>query len=518
MTLQITYATMSADNEEMNTAYEEAVERVRGSLGRQHGVIVDGQERSDRPMHDERSPVDSEILVGSFAQGTVGDVDDAVAAAKAFQPEWEAWGWERRRDLMLRAADIMEERVYDLAAMMSFEVGKTRLETLGDVAETIEFFRYYARQITEHEGFVTPLSSLGTELNRSVLRPWGVWVVISPFNFPMALAAGPSIGALITGNTVVLKPSNQGALMALEFYRVMSDAGLPSSALHVLTGSGSEIGDYLTHHESVDGITFTGSYEVGMGLYRTANESRPKPVIAEMGGKNPVIVTASADLDLAAEGVMRGAFGASGQKCSATSRVYVDASVYEEFVDRLVRETDAFEVGDPTTRGVFMGPVIDRGAVARYQKAVEEVQSSEGTILTGGRVLSEGDMARGNYVQPTVATAPLDSWVWEEELFLPFVTVAPVDSFEEALRLSNDTIFGLTAGLFSNDEDEIQQWFSGIEAGVTYVNRSAGATTGAWPDIQSFGGWKSSGTSGSGGGGPWYLRQYMREQSQTLIR
>lgn len=255
-----------------------------------------------------------------------------------------------------------------------------------------------------------------------------------------------------------------------------------------------------------------------MSLYRTANSQRPKPVIAEMGGKNPVVVTASADLEIAAEGVMRGAFGASGQKCSATSRVFVEETVYDEFVSRLVDKTEALTVGDPTGQGVFMGPVIDDGAVARYQRAVVGTLDSEGTVLTGGEVLKDGDLERGNYVRPTVVTAPLDAWIWEEELFLPFVAVAPVPSFEEGLRLSNDTIFGLTAGLFSNDEDEIDRWFAGIEAGVTYVNRAAGATTGAWPDIQSFGGWKSSGTSGSGGGGPWYLRQYLREQSQTRFK
>ncbi len=518
MTVQITYATMSADNAELNNAYEKALSQVRSSLGKTLGVFVNGEERLDRPFYEEFSPVDSSLLVARYAQATTSDVDDALSAANTFQPEWEAWDWQDRRDLMLLAADIMEERVYEISAAMSFEVGKTRLETLGDVAETVEFLRYYARQITEHDGFVTPLKSLGGEVNRSVLRPWGVWVVISPFNFPMALAAGPSIGALLTGNTVVLKPSNQGALMAHEFYRVMRDAGLPAGALHLVTGRGSEIGDYLTHHDLVDGITFTGSYEVGMGLYRTANAARPKPVIAEMGGKNPVVVAASADIEMAAEGVARGAFGASGQKCSATSRVFVESSVYDEFVSRLVEKTEALTVGDPTEQGVFMGPVIDRGAVARFQRAVSEVVESGGTVLSGGNVVEEGDLARGNFVRPTVVTAPLSSWVWEEELFVPFVAVTPVDSFEDGLKHSNDTVFGLTAGLFSNDEEEIERWFAGIEAGVTYVNRAAGATTGAWPDIQSFGGWKSSGTSGSGGGGPWYLRQYLREQSQTVFR
>ena len=518
MSMKITYATMSADNEEMNRAYETALETVKPRLGQEHGVIVAGEERRDREMYQEISPIDSEIVVGVYAQATSRDVDDAVAAAKTFAPEWEAWGWERRRDLMLKAADLIDSEMFELAALMSYEIGKNRLEALGDVAETAEFLRYYSRQITEHNGFVTPLSSHGpNDINTSVLRPFGVWAVISPFNFPMALAAGPSIGALITGNTVVVKPSNQGALMALEFHRVMTGAGLPGQALHIVTGS-DDIGDYLAHHDDVDGLTFTGSYPVGMYLYRTVNEKRPKPVACEMGGKNPVIVSDSADLDLAAQGIARGAFGLSGQKCSATSRVYAHEAIYDDLVEKLAQATSRLRVGNPLEQGTFMGPVIDQAAVDRFQKAVDEVKGSGGEIHAGGHVITDGELGKGFFVEPTVATAPLDSWVWTDELFMPFVTVAKVSSFEEGLARSNDTEFGLTAGLFSGDEAEIEKWFNGIEAGVTYVNRAAGATTGAWPDINPFGGWKGSGTSGTGGGGPWYLRQYLHEQSRTLIK
>jgi 1-pyrroline-5-carboxylate dehydrogenase len=518
MAVKITYATMSADNEELNSSYEGAVESVKSRLGQDHGVLVNGEERKERLTFEEVSPIDSGVVIGRYAQATKGDVDDAVAAARDFAPEWEGWGWERRRDLMLRAADLMDAELFELGALLSWEIGKNRLEALGDVAETVEFLRYYSRQITDHDGFVTPLSSHGpNDVNTSVLRPFGVWAVISPFNFPMALAAGPSIGALITGNTVVIKPSNQGALMALEFHRIMMRAGLPKEALHVVTG-GDEIGDYLAHHEGIDGLTFTGSHPVGMYLYRTVNERRPKPVACEMGGKNPVIVTDTADLDVAAQGIMRGAFGLSGQKCSATSRVFVHEDVYDELVEKLVEATSRITVGNPLDQKTFMGPVIDRGAVERFEKAVEEVTSSGGRVYTGGHVLSEGDFAKGNYVEPTVATAPLDSWVWSEELFMPFVTVTKIGSLDEGIRLSNDTQFGLTAGLFTGDEAEIEQWFDRIEAGVTYVNRAAGATTGAWPDINPFGGWKGSGTSGTGGGGPWYLRQYLHEQSRTLIK
>ncbi|MCA1735302.1 MAG: aldehyde dehydrogenase family protein, partial [Actinobacteria bacterium] len=347
---------------------------------------------------------------------------------------------------------------------------------------------------------------------------YGVWAVIAPFNFPMALAGGPSIAALLAGNVVVLKPSNAGALTGLEFARVMFEAGVPPGVMQVLTGSGRKVGSTLVNHPDVAGITFTGSYDVGMGIYKGFASEYPKPAVCEMGGKNPVIVTASADLDLAAEGVMRGAFGFSGQKCSATSRVYVEQPAYDAFVDRLVEKAHEVKVGNPIENGVFMGPVIDQSAVERFQKAVAEAKDSGGEVLAGGDVITDGELGRGNFVEPTVVTAPESSWLWDTELFIPFVSVMPVDSLDEAITRANDTEFGLTAGLFAGSDEEIDEFFDRIEAGVTYVNRQAGATTGAWPDVQSFGGWKASGTSGTGGGGPYYLRQYMREQSRTRVR
>jgi 1-pyrroline-5-carboxylate dehydrogenase len=518
MPAKITYATMSADNQEMNDAYDRAVSSVAESLGRTHGVIVAGEERSDRELYEERSPIDKTVLIGRYAQATHQDIDDAVATARTFAPEWDAWGWERRRDLMLRAADLMEDQTVEIGALMSHEIGKNRLEALGEVAEMVEFLRYYSRQVTEHGGFVTPLSSLSeTEFNSSVLRPYGVWAVISPFNFPLALSGGPAVGALITGNTVVIKPSNTGALMAFEFHRVMEEAGLPPAALSVVSG-GDDAGDYLAHHPGIGGLTFTGSHAVGMSLYRSVGREGAKPVSAEMGGKNPAIVTDKADLDEATTGVIRGAFGLSGQKCSATSRVYVHEAVYDEFVGRLVEAAGNVPMGNPLELPTVVGPVIDDAAVSRFEKAVAEVESSGGEVLAGGHVRTDGEFGAGHYVEPTVVTAPETSWIWTEELFVPLVAVTPVASLDEAIDKANNTVFGLTAGLFSRDEAEIQTWWSRIEAGVTYVNRAAGATTGAWPDIQSFGGWKGSGTSGAGGGGPWYLRQFLREQSRTIVR
>lgn len=517
MAIKITYATMSADNEELQSAYDEGIEWARERMGGDHPFFVNGEERFTDDRYEERSPIDTDIVVGRYSLAGADDVDDAVAAARAFQPEWEALGWERRCELLERAGDLLEERMFQVAALLAFEVGKSRLEALGDVAETVEFFRYHPSQMRANDGFVRPLGQLSDrEKNSSVMRPHGVWGVISPFNFPAALAAGPTVAALATGNTVVLKPSVTGSLIALELYRVLRDAGIPAGAIHLLTGRGSVAGDALVRHPDVSGFTFTGSYEVGMSIFRTFSGAIPKPVIAEMGGKNPCIVTASADIEAAAEGVLRGAFGYQGQKCSATSRVYVEEPAYDRFVAALVDKTAGLKLGDPIDRDVFVGPVIDAGAVERFQSAVAEIDDAGGTILAGGQVVTDGDLARGFFVQPTVATAPLDSWVWARELFMPFVMVAPVSSLDEAIDLANDTEYGLTAGVFAGTQTEIDRFFDRIQAGTTYANRRAGATTGAWPGIQSFGGWKGSGTTGTGFS-PYYVRQYLKEQSRTVV-
>jgi len=253
-----------------------------------------------------------------------------------------------------------------------------------------------------------------------------------------------------------------------------------------------------------------------MGIYKGFAKDFPKPVICEMGGKNPTIVTANADLDKATDGVVRSAFGFGGQKCSANSRVYVHRSVFDEFVKQLKDKTEKVKIGDPLDRDVYLGPVIDESAVSTFEEASNEAKKN-GTVITGGERLTDGEFSKGTFVEPTVAEVPLDSWIWKKELFVPFVSVAPYDDFDEAIRLANDTEYGLTAGFYSEDRDEIDRWLNSIEAGVVYVNRRAGATTGAWPGVQPFGGWKGSGTSGKAGGGPYYVQQYLREQSRTVI-
>lgn len=515
---RITYATMSADNEELHTAYEQGIQTARSWLGQKHPFYVNGTARQGEAWDEERSPIDTDILIGSFARAGLQDVKDAVAAAKDFSSEWSTLLWQERVKIMRRVADRISDRVFELAALMAVEVGKSRLEALGDVEETADLIRYYCKSMEDNDGFEIRMDRLSEkEDNRSVLRPHGVWAVVSPFNFPMALAGGPAGGALVAGNTVVLKPSHQGYFTAHKLYEAMRDGGVPAGAFQLITGPGSTVGTALTEHPDVDGITFTGSYEVGMRIYRNFAKAYPKPAICEMGGKNPAIVTAKGDVEKAAEGVMRSAFGYSGQKCSACSRVYVERPVYDRFIHRLLAKASKLKVGDPLERQVYTGPVINARAVEVFEKAVEDVQAAGGRVLLGGKRILEGDLRRGNFVQPTVVEAPLGNRVWTEELFVPFVAVAPVDSLDAAIRLANDTAYGLTAGLFSEDRAEIDTFLNEIQAGVVYVNRKAGATTGAWPGMQPFGGWKGSGTTGKAGGGLYYVQQYLREQSRAIV-
>ena len=517
--LKITYATLSADNEELQSSFDAAVERARGALGATYPMIIGGEERGAAETFDDRSPIDTDIVVARFPVGSREDMRDAIEAARAAYPAWRDTPWRDRLAILRRAADLISERQFDYAALMALEVGKNRLEALGDVEETADLLRYYGDEFEKADGFVKPLGSLSPiERTRSILRPYGVFGVISPFNFPMALAGGPAGGALIAGNTVVLKPSSDAPLMAWKFGEALRDAGLPAGVFNLVTGPGETVGAELQENPGVDGMVFTGSYDVGMKLYRSFTKDYPRPIITEMGGKNPAIVTRNADLDEAAEGVMRSAFGYDGQKCSANSRVYVEKPVAREFVDRLVARTRDITVGDPTHREIWMGPVINQPALDTFKGAVDEAIAAGGTIEVGGDVLHDADTQRGFYPTPTVVTGlPLDHRLFRDELFVPFLVIGEVDSLDQALEESNASEYGLTAGMFSHDDREVRRFLDTIQAGVVYVNRRAGATTGAWPGIQSFGGWKGSGSSGKSGLGPYYVQQFLREQSQTVI-
>jgi 1-pyrroline-5-carboxylate dehydrogenase len=276
----------------------------------------------------------------------------------------------------------------------------------------------------------------------------------------------------------------------------------------------------LAENAGIDGIVFTGSKEVGMSLIRTnATRLLPRPLVIEMGGKNPALVMRSADLDKASDGVMRSAFGAQGQKCSACSRVYVDRTVRSQFVDQLVEKTKKIKIGNPLERDVWMGPVINEAAVRTFEQAVQRAVADGGKALVGGKRLTSEPFNHGYFVEPTIIDGlPAGHPLFEEELFVPITLIADVLTLDEAIELANRSEYGLTAGIFSEDDHEIAKFFDRIEAGVTYANRRAGATTGAWPGINSFGGWKGSGSTGRGTGGPYYLQQFLREQSRVRIR
>ena len=516
---RVTYATLSADNEELHTAYEAGLRLATSWLGSTISGYVSGKPLTSGPLFTLTSPGDASLTLCRVHTATQADIEDAVSAAAAAAQRWARTRWQDRVAVLRTAADLISERSNELAALMSLEVGKNRLEALGDVEEAADLIRYYCQQVADSDGFTAPMGSLtDRERNVSVLRPYGVWAVISPFNFPMALAAGPAGAALAAGNTVVLKPSPQGSFTAVRLYECFRDAGLDPEVLQLVPG-GDETGAALLAHPGVDGVTFTGSYAVGMSIYRQfASAAYPKPVICEMGGKNPAIVSALADLDTAAAGVARSAFGFSGQKCSACSRVYVQRPVYESFVAKLAERAGSLMVGDPTSRDAFLGPVISAESVTRFERAVEHARA-HGEVVTGGAVLrGAGALPDGYYLAPTVVTGlAADDWIFRDELFVPIVAVAPYDTLDEALALANDTDLGLTAGFFSADPGEIEKFLDEIEAGVVYVNRAAGATTGAWPGVQPFGGWKGSGSAGNAGGGLYYVQHYLREQSRTVV-
>jgi 1-pyrroline-5-carboxylate dehydrogenase len=519
---KITYATMTADRmEDLHRELDRAIEQVRSAFGKSYPLMIGGRDVRAVAEFDDRSPIDTRILLGTFQQGGRDHARAAIAAAKAAFPAWSARPWRDRVALLKKVADGIRARRWELSALMGYEAGKNRLECVGDVEESADLIEYYCVQIEQHDGFQTRLGTLGpNEENASVLRPYGVWAVISPFNFPLALAAGPAGGALVAGNTVVFKPASVTPLLGYALYEVMAAAGIPPGVFNYLTGSGSTAGQALIDDPDVDGIVFTGSKDVGMRLIRdNATRTVPRPLIIEMGGKNPALIMRTADLDKATDGVMRSAFGAQGQKCSACSRVYVSRQVRDEFVRLLIEKTKQIKIGNPLERDVYLGPVINEEAVNTYERAVNQAKHDGGTILTGGRRLTDGELAHGYFVEPTIIDAlPLDHPLFSEELFVPITLIGDVTTLDEAIELANRTEYGLTAGIFSEDDREIDQFFERIQAGVTYANRRAGATTGAWPGINSFGGWKASGSTGRGTGGPYYVQQFMREQSRVRIK
>jgi 1-pyrroline-5-carboxylate dehydrogenase len=515
---KITYTSLSAD-ESVHRDFENALKRAMDDLGKRHPLKINGNNvYANREFH-VHSPIDTSLYIGTFQEGEEIHTETAIAAAKSAFSSWNEYGWERRARIMRRTADLLEERIFSLAALVTMEVGKIRSESIAEISEAIDMLRYHVDVYEQNHGFVLPMrpdpEGGGT---RSVMRPRGVWAVISPFNFPVSLAAGMISAALLTGNTVVMKPTSKAPLSGLSLYQAFVDGGVSAQTLQFLTGPGEPFGSRVVRHPDIAGIAFTGSRDAGMWLYRNFSQEQryPKPLIAEMGSKNPTIVTLHADLEKAVEGVTRSAFGYGGQKCSATSRIYVQASVADAFVTRLLQRVEEIEIGDPRKREVFMGPLIDEHACDTFKVSVESCKKDGGKILCGGKILSGKDYLSDFYVEPTVVTnLPSDHPLISKELFVPFLIIEKFDHLQDALTHSNATEYGLTAGIFTENAEEMEYFFNHIQSGVCYTNRERGATTGAWPGSQAFGGWKGSGSTGKGIGGLYYLLSYMREQAQT---
>lgn len=517
---KITYTTLFAD-ESIHPRYEEAVKKLSRSLGKHYKMHI-GEESLDSKDGEfaVRSPIDTSLVVGHFPLGTKKHAKAAVDAASDAFAEWSATSWKHRTKVLLKTAEVMDERKFEIAAAITYEVGKIRTEALAEVWEAIDAIKVFVSSMEENDGYIRKMGPGGPgEDCRMVMKPYGVWPVISPFNFPFMLANGMASGALITGNTVILKPTSAAPLTGLMLYNAYRDGGVPAGAVNFVTGPGANFEKQFTHDRRVAGLAFTGSMSVGLRLFHEFQRSQPciKPVVMELGSKNPVIITARADLEKAVEGVVRAAFGYSGQKCSAASRVYVDRTVRKRFLAALKERVSKVQITDPRAKDAFMGPVINEAAVETFVDAVKSAEK-KGKIFYGGNVLKRGLYRKGFYVEPTVVTdLPRRHRLFKEELFVPFIVVDDFKSLDEALHKANDTEYGLTAGIFSEDPAEVKKFLNTIQFGVVYANRRGGATTGAWPGGQTFVGWNASGATGKGVGGPNYLLSYLREQSQTVV-
>ena len=518
---KVTYTTLFAD-ESLNPRFEAALKRFEPRLGRSHPMYIGGKEVwSEAGEFEHRSPIDTSIVVGRFQVGTREHAKQAVDAAKEGFEAWSSKPWQERVRAFDRYTRLLDARKFDIAVAITYEVGKNRLEALAECFEAIDAAKYYTAVMRKENGYTTRMGPGGAgEHNVTICKPHGVWPVISPFNFPFMLANGMALGALMTGNSVILKPTSEAPLTGLMLYQLYLDSGVPAGAVNYVTGPGGNFEDEFVSNPDVAGIAFTGSKNVGMRLFRRfhTEQAYPKPILLEMGSKNPTIVTAKADIDKAVEGTVRAAFGYGGQKCSATSRVYVQNQVKEKFLAALKERVAKIPVGDPRVRDTFMGPLINEKAVETFASSVSVAKEAGARLVAGGSVLKEGMMRNGYYVSPTiVADLPEDHSLVKQELFVPFIVVNGCDSVEDAHERANATEYALPAGNFSNDRREVRKFFDGIKFGVTYANRSGGSTTGAWPGAQSFTGWKASGVTGRGVGSPYYLLNFLRDQSQTTV-
>ncbi len=484
-------------------AMRAAIEKVKGELGQEYPLVIGGERLKTDGKIDSINPANRTQIVGRFNKATKELAIRAVETASKTFESWKNVPAEERAQLLFRVAELMRARKHELSAWMIHEVAKTWPEADGDTAEAIDFLEFYARDML-HYGAPQPLTKLEGEENRLEYIPLGVGAVIPPWNFPLAIMAGMTAAAIVTGNTVVLKPSSDAPTIAFKFFELLEEAGMPAGVVNFMTGSGAEVGDVIVDHPQTRFVAFTGSKEVGLRINERAAKVHDgqiwiKRVVAEMGGKDAIIVADDANLDEAATGVVQAAFGYQGQKCSACSRAIIDARVYDPMIEKIAERTAKIKVGDPADTATTMSAVINEKAFKSINSYVEKGKAEGGRVVAGGG--SDGE--QGFFIEPTViADVKAGSTIEQEEIFGPVLAVIKANDYDDALRIANDTQFGLTGAVYSTDEAKIERARREFHVGNLYFNRKC---TGALVGVHPFGGFNMSGTDSKAGGHDYLL-------------
>jgi 1-pyrroline-5-carboxylate dehydrogenase len=494
---------------ENKAAMEAALKKVAAEFGKEYPMYIGGEKVYTTEKMASTNPSHPSQVIGVFQAGSKEHADKAVEAAwKAFET-WKKVPAEERAECLFRAARIVRERKFEISAWICYEVGKSWAEADGDTAETIDFLEYYGREMLRLTG-PQPVTPMKGEKNFMVYIPLGVGAAIPPWNFPAAIATGMTAAALVTGNTVVLKPSEEASVVAAKMVEILYEAGIPKGALNLVTGAGEIAGDALVKNPKTRFITFTGSKEVGLIISEAAGKKVPgqiwiKRTVLEMGGKDATIVDDEADVDAAVEGVAQAAFGYQGQKCSACSRAIVSEKVYDSFVQKMVERAKKVTVGPSEDPNNYMGPVASKTALETVLGYID-VGKKEGRVLVGGD-RGPGD---GYFVQATViADVDPKARIAQEEIFGPVLAVIKARDFDHALEIANGTEFGLTGGVYSKNPQKLEKARDNFYVGNLYLNRKCtGAMVGAHP----FGGFNMSGTD-SKTGGPDYLLLFLQGKS-----
>ncbi len=487
-------------------AFAEALERVERESGREWPLVIGGERVTTGSWIVSQNPSSKEQVVGRVARAGRAEAERALAAAECAFASWSRFPAEERARVLLRAAALMRRRKHELSATMVLEVGKTWGEADGDTAEAIDFLEFYAREMIRLGG-PQPVTTLRGTDNELVYLPLGVGLAIPPWNFPLAITTGITTSAAVTGNTVILKPASITPIIAAKLVDLLEEAGMPPGVVNFLPGPGGEVGDFLVTHPRTRFISFTGSMEVGIRIWEEAAKVRPgqrwlKRVVAEMGGKDAIIVDDSADLDQAAQGIVASAFGFQGQKCSACSRVIATDRVYDEVVDRAVSLASKLKLGPATDVETNVGPVASADQFAKVMEYIG-IGRGEGRVVLGG----SGDDSTGYFIQPTViADAQPTCRVATEEIFGPVLTLMRAPDFDAALRIANDSVYGLTGGVFARDAEKLLKARREFQVGNLYLNRKI---TGALVGVEPFGGFNMSGTDSKAGGRD-YLQLFMQ--------